>query len=73
MGILSLIGRISVTSLGVVGLPATEWLNETGLYSIFFVLCAFGSIAVGTFSSAEPPAKDGEGEQYQSILNEDFA
>jgi len=28
--------------MGIVGLPATKWLNGTGLYLIFTVLSMFG-------------------------------
>ena len=44
-GILALAGRTSVAFLGIVGLPATKWLNGSGLYILFALFAGAGAIA----------------------------
>ena len=49
-GICALGGRISVAFMGIVGLPATQWLNGTGLYIIFVVMSIAGFWSTYTIS-----------------------
>ena len=44
-GLLALAGRTSVALLGIIGLPATKWLNGTGLYILFALFAGAGAIA----------------------------
>lgn len=55
-GVCALGGRISVAFMGIVGLPATKWLNGTGLYLIFVVFSVFGFWA--TFTVPEGTVKN---------------
>ena len=41
-GVCTLVGRTSVALLGIIGLPATQWLGGNGLYLIFAVVSAIG-------------------------------
>ena len=44
----TLLGRSSVIFLGVIGLPATQWLNGNGIYVIFGGLSFLALICVYT-------------------------
>jgi len=53
VGVCGVVAMFSVVMVGIVGLPATKWLNGTGLYLIFSILSLAAFIAVKTIPKSK--------------------